>query len=129
MFAGVEDTGNADPIGESRRHDSHVAAQATAGESLHAASPLNQTDETFVTNSAVVAIRHGRMACTRDRAISPNLQSVVSRVGMNSDRQGMVGCCNQFFSESALHSSARRMRCVRTHRNCDGLRRRRQLFS
>jgi hypothetical protein len=29
----------ADPVWESRRHNSDVAAQATAGESVHAASP------------------------------------------------------------------------------------------
>jgi hypothetical protein len=30
----------ADPVWESRRHDSDVAAKATARESVHAASPL-----------------------------------------------------------------------------------------
>jgi hypothetical protein len=32
----------ADPVWESRRHNSDVAAQATAGESVHAASPLTK---------------------------------------------------------------------------------------
>jgi hypothetical protein len=33
----------ADPVWESRRHNSDVAAQATAGESVHAASPLRSS--------------------------------------------------------------------------------------
>ena len=38
MLAAVETVTNADPVWESRRHNSDVAAQATAGESVHAAS-------------------------------------------------------------------------------------------
>jgi hypothetical protein len=33
----------ADPVWESRRHNSDVAAQATAGETVHAASPLKSS--------------------------------------------------------------------------------------
>jgi hypothetical protein len=40
MLAAVETVTNADAIGEPRRHDSNVAAEATARESVHAASPL-----------------------------------------------------------------------------------------
>src|SRR5882724_9745856 len=40
MLAAVETVTKADPVRTSRRHNSHVAAQATAGESVHAASPL-----------------------------------------------------------------------------------------
>ncbi len=40
MLAAVETVTKADPVWESRRHNSDVAAQATAGESVHAASPL-----------------------------------------------------------------------------------------
>jgi hypothetical protein len=40
MLATVETVTQADPIGSSRRDDSDVAAQATAGEAVHAASPL-----------------------------------------------------------------------------------------
>ncbi len=36
MLAAVETVTNADPVRESRRHNSDVAAQATAGESVHA---------------------------------------------------------------------------------------------
>ncbi|SJM28405.1 hypothetical protein BQ8482_110335 [Mesorhizobium delmotii] len=39
MLAAVETMTNADPVWESRRHNSDVAAQATASESVHAASP------------------------------------------------------------------------------------------
>src|SRR5215218_4612759 len=42
MLAAVETVTNADPVWESRRHNSDVAAQTTAGESGHAASPPNQ---------------------------------------------------------------------------------------
>jgi hypothetical protein len=42
MLAAVETVTKADPVWESRRHNSDVAAQATAGESVHAASPLNR---------------------------------------------------------------------------------------
>jgi len=44
MLAAVETVTKADPVRTSRRHNSDVAAQATAGESLHAASPLNSSD-------------------------------------------------------------------------------------
>jgi hypothetical protein len=39
MLAAVETVTDADPVWESRRHDPDVAAQAAAGESVHAASP------------------------------------------------------------------------------------------
>jgi hypothetical protein len=42
MLAAVETVTKADPVWESRRHNSDVAAQATASESVHAASPLDQ---------------------------------------------------------------------------------------
>jgi hypothetical protein len=40
MLAAVETVTKADPIWASRRHNSDVAAQATAGESVHGAFPL-----------------------------------------------------------------------------------------
>jgi hypothetical protein len=40
MLAAVETVTKADTVWESRRHNSDVAAQATAGEAFHAASPL-----------------------------------------------------------------------------------------
>jgi hypothetical protein len=43
MLATVETVTKADPVWEPRRHDSDVAAQATARESVHAASPLNSS--------------------------------------------------------------------------------------
>jgi hypothetical protein len=42
----------ADPIRRTRRHNSDVPAQATAGESLHAASPL---ESGIAANRATVA--------------------------------------------------------------------------
>jgi hypothetical protein len=39
MLAAVETVTKADPVWKARRHDPDVAAQATAGESIHAASP------------------------------------------------------------------------------------------
>src|SRR5213080_2689671 len=43
MLAAVETVTKADPVGESRRHNSDVAAKATARESVHAASPLKSS--------------------------------------------------------------------------------------
>jgi len=43
MLAAVETVTKADPVWESRRHNSDVAAQATAGEPVHAASPLKSS--------------------------------------------------------------------------------------
>jgi hypothetical protein len=43
MLAAVETVTNADPVWESRRHNSDVAAQATARESVHVASPLKSS--------------------------------------------------------------------------------------
>ena len=40
MLAAVETVTKADPVRASRRHNADVAAQATAGKSVHAASPL-----------------------------------------------------------------------------------------
>jgi hypothetical protein len=40
MFAAIETVTKTDPIWESRRLDPDIAAQATAGESVHAVSPL-----------------------------------------------------------------------------------------
>jgi hypothetical protein len=39
MFAAVETVTKADPVGASRRHNPEVAAQATAREPVHDASP------------------------------------------------------------------------------------------
>src|SRR5437763_6596768 len=43
MLATVETVTKADPVWESRRHNSDVAAKATARESIHAASPLKRS--------------------------------------------------------------------------------------
>src|SRR5438552_9308821 len=43
MLAAVETVTKADPVWESRRHNSDVAAKATARESVHAASPLKSS--------------------------------------------------------------------------------------
>jgi hypothetical protein len=40
MLAAVEAVTKTDPVGRSRRHDSDVAAQTTAGETVQLASPL-----------------------------------------------------------------------------------------
>jgi Flp pilus assembly protein TadB len=50
MLAAVETVTKADPVWNSRRHNSDVAAQATARESVHAASPLIKRSESFATN-------------------------------------------------------------------------------
>ena len=61
MLAAVETVTKADPVWESRRYNSDVAAQATAGESVHAASPLISPVGRVTTNSTVIAIaRSGR---------------------------------------------------------------------
>ena len=43
MLAAVETVTKADPVWESRRHNSDVAAQATARDLIHAASPLKSS--------------------------------------------------------------------------------------
>lgn len=43
MLAAVETVAKADPVWSSRRHNSNVAAQAAAGESVHAAPPLKSS--------------------------------------------------------------------------------------
>jgi hypothetical protein len=43
MLAAVETVTKADPVGEARRHNPDVAAQATAREPVHAASPLKSS--------------------------------------------------------------------------------------
>jgi hypothetical protein len=43
MLAAVEKVTKADPVWESRRHNADAAAQATARESVHAASPLKSS--------------------------------------------------------------------------------------
>ena len=53
MFAAVETVTKADPVWESRRHNSDVAAQATAGESVHAASPLKSSGRNGLQRTAL----------------------------------------------------------------------------
>jgi hypothetical protein len=48
MLAAVETVTKADPVWESRRHNSDVAAQATARESFHATSPLVALIASFI---------------------------------------------------------------------------------
>src|SRR5205814_2625604 len=43
MLAAVETVTKADPVWESRRHNSDVATKTTARESVHAASPLKSS--------------------------------------------------------------------------------------
>src|SRR5436309_7170956 len=45
MLAAVEAVTKADPVWPSRRHNPDIAAQATAHESVHAASPLRSSGE------------------------------------------------------------------------------------
>jgi hypothetical protein len=52
MLAAVETVTKADPVWASRRHNPDVAAQTTAGESVHAAFPPNQTVGTVRTYAA-----------------------------------------------------------------------------
>src|SRR5919106_6819560 len=56
MLAAVETVTKADPVRAARRDNPDVAAQATAGESVHAASPPNQAVGMATTNSTVIAI-------------------------------------------------------------------------
>src|SRR5919197_2412460 len=49
VLAAVETVTNADPVWESRSHNSDVAAQATARESVHAASPLKRSPTLMLT--------------------------------------------------------------------------------
>jgi hypothetical protein len=48
MLAAVETVTKADPVWESRRHNSDVSAQATARESVHLTSPLVALTAGFV---------------------------------------------------------------------------------
>src|SRR5262245_8922019 len=54
MLSAVETVTKAHPVWPSRRHDSDVAAKATAGESVHAASPLESRVGMFTTNPSGV---------------------------------------------------------------------------
>jgi hypothetical protein len=61
MLAAIEAVAKADPVWPTRRHNSDVAAQATAREPVHAASPLKITrTEIFTTRYAVIAIARRR---------------------------------------------------------------------
>jgi hypothetical protein len=61
MLAAVETVTKANPVWTPRRHNSDIAAQATAGELVHAAPPLKSADGMFTTIRTVIAItRHGR---------------------------------------------------------------------
>src|SRR5262249_27062781 len=63
MLAAVETVTKADPVWASRRHNSDVAAKATARESVHAASPLDQavgTQGTMCGDNSTVARIHPR---------------------------------------------------------------------
>jgi hypothetical protein len=53
MLAAVETVTKADPVWESRRHNSDVAAQATAGESVHAASLLKMKRSELLQRAAL----------------------------------------------------------------------------
>jgi hypothetical protein len=50
MLAAVETVTKADPVWGSRRRNSDLAAQATARDSIHAASPLKSSVGMFTTN-------------------------------------------------------------------------------
>jgi hypothetical protein len=58
MLAAVETVTNADPIWKSRRHNSDVAAQTTAGESVHAASPPKSSGREWIPVDSGPPARH-----------------------------------------------------------------------
>src|SRR5687767_4925046 len=78
MLAAVETVTKSDPVWASRRHNADVAAQATAGEPVHAASPLDQAVGMATTNSTVIAIarcggtRHSSVAGDSDHRFRAN---------------------------------------------------------
>src|SRR5437763_577980 len=59
MLAAIEAVAQADPVRASRRHDSHIAANATAGESVrvHFQTPVRRRR----TAGKVSVVRDGRM--------------------------------------------------------------------
>jgi hypothetical protein len=56
VLAAVETATKADPIWAARRHESNIAAQATARESVHAASP----QENHAVGMCDVPLKHRR---------------------------------------------------------------------
>jgi len=73
MLAAVETVTKADPVWESRRHNSDVAAKATARESVHAASPLKSSGRNVYNEPRRVSVNRARTfpATTRERPHQP----------------------------------------------------------
>src|SRR5262249_25488575 len=59
MLAAVETVTKADPVWESRRHKSDVSAQATARESVHAASPLKPSGRNVYNEAGRASMKGG----------------------------------------------------------------------
>jgi len=59
VLAAVEAVTQADPVGAPRRHDADVAAQAAAGKSVHAASPLKLHDFLVAEHDAAFVVGDG----------------------------------------------------------------------
>jgi len=77
MLTAVETVTKADPVWESRRHNSDVAAQATAGESVHAASPPRSS---------------GRNVYNEPRRASMKDASAFSVAGFTTSRKQTFDC-------------------------------------
>lgn len=103
MLAAVETMTKADPVWAARRHNSDVAAQATAGETVHAAYPPSSALGTLTTTPAGVhercaslpaaALRRCEGACRRTEA-------PVERSGLcKPDRRRPVGVRSRYLPE------------------------------
>src|SRR6266446_1021632 len=90
MLAAVETVTKADPVWESRRHNSDVAAQATARESVHAASPpkssgrnvYNEARRASMKDAPVSSGCHAPCATSATRSVPGAKPFIRSRVNM-----------------------------------------------
>jgi hypothetical protein len=105
MLAAVEAVTKADPVGGARRHNSDVAAQATAGESVHAASPPKSIGQNGYNEQQRAGKANGfgevkSCSCPRspgDAKLFPlNLGGVVGFEAVN--RNGPVGGTAAYFN-------------------------------
>jgi len=71
MFAAVETVTKADPVWESRRLNSDVAAKATARESVHAASPLKSSGRNVYNEHRRASMKDAPAFAPARREIAP----------------------------------------------------------
>jgi hypothetical protein len=94
MLATVETVTNADAIRPPRRLDSHVAAQATTREPVHAASPMKSRGQNIYNEPIVIAIARARMAVA---SVNPHAGNIATDSAITSSgRSAEVASCRNF---------------------------------